>query len=349
MRIGVVGYGRGGRWFHTPFIEAADGIELAGVVARSSVRADQVRGDWPGVPVFGSLRELLASGVDAVTITTPPETHRELALEAIDAGVHVVVDKPFMPSAEIARQVASAASSAGVLLTVYQNRRWDADIRTLAALLGEGRIGEPWRVLSRFDQDDLASLGSGPGNGLLLDLGTHLVDQMIWLLGPVVSVNAHLYSIEFPEGPTDAAFALDLVHVGGVTSYVESTKAHHFSSRELRAYGTGGSYSARGTDVQANAVMAGLRPSQDKASWGFEQPEFWGTLTTATGQEQVLSEQGCWQDFYSQFAAAVAGEAPVPVSLADAIHTLDVIDAARKSACTGHTVALSEPSSSRVR
>ena len=201
VRLGVVGYGAGGRFFHTPFIEAAEGIELAGVVTRSADRKAQVAEDWPGVPVFDSLGELLASGVDAVTITTPPETRRELVLQAVAAGVHVVADKPFAPTAEVGLEMAQAAESAGVLLSVFHNRRWDADIRTLAAVIEHGRLGELWRVHSRFDLDDPATLEAGPGGGLLRDLGSHLVDQMVWLLGDVRSVNAHLDWIDLPEGP----------------------------------------------------------------------------------------------------------------------------------------------------
>ena len=163
IKLGVVGYGVGGRYFHTPFIEAAEGVELAGVVTRSPVRRAEVEQDWPGVPVFDSLGALLASGVDAVTITTPPETRRELVLEALAAGVHVIADKPFAPTAEVGRELAAAAESAGVLLSVFHNRRWDADIRTLATVIEKGRLGELWRVHSRFDLDDPATLEAGPG------------------------------------------------------------------------------------------------------------------------------------------------------------------------------------------
>src|SRR6478752_6597823 len=126
VRIGVVGYGSGGRNFHTPFIEAAAGVELVGVVARSAERKAAIGRDWPGVPIYGSLTDLLAAGVDAVTITTPPATRRELVLEAVAAGVHVIADKPFAPTAADARELEHAAAEAGVLLSVYHNRRWDA-------------------------------------------------------------------------------------------------------------------------------------------------------------------------------------------------------------------------------
>ena len=299
VKLGVVGYGAGGRYFHTPFIAAAEGIELAGVVTRSPQRRAEVAEDWPGVPVFDSLGALLESGVDAVTITTPPETRRELVLEAVAAGVHVVADKPFAPTAEVGLEMAAAADSAGVLLSVFHNRRWDADIRTLASVIDSGRLGGLWRVHSRFDLDDPDTLEAGPGGGLLRDIGSHVVDQMIWLLGDVRSVNAHLDWIELPEGRTDASFLIDLEHTNGVRSTVESSKANHIEARELRAYGSEGSYRALGTDVQAQAIFAGRRPVDDLEEWGYEEPARWGLLSTAAGEVSVPSEQGRYQDFYT--------------------------------------------------
>lgn len=338
LRVGVVGYGAGGRLFHTPFIEAAGGVEIAGVVARAPARVAEARADWPGVEVFGSLAELLDSGVDAVTITTPPGTHFDLAREAIESGVHVVVDKPFVPSSAEARELIDLATKAGVLLSVYQNRRWDADLVTLAGVLEAGSIGRVWRVASRMDQDNAASLRAGRGNGLLLDLGTHLLDQMVWLLGPVATVSAQLHHVELDEGLTDAAFAVTLVHRGGAVSSVESTKAHRLALRELRALGTDGAYSATSTDVQELAVKAGSRPAYYPNSWGYERPEHWGTLVTASGEERVPSAQGRWHDFYTQFGSAVRGEAKQPIPASEALHVLRVIECARDSALTGRTV-----------
>ena len=102
MRIGLVGYGTGGKNFHSPYIEAASDCELVGIVARAPATVAQAQADWPGMPLFGSLAELIDSGVDAVTISTPPATRRDLVLEAIGRGIHVVADKPFAPSAAAA-------------------------------------------------------------------------------------------------------------------------------------------------------------------------------------------------------------------------------------------------------
>ena len=343
IKLGVVGYGVGGRYFHTPFVEAAEGVELAGVVTRSPVRRAEVEQDWPGVAVFGSLGDLLASGVDAVTITTPPETRRELVLEALAAGVHVIADKPFAPTAAVGRELAAAAESAGVLLSVFHNRRWDADIRTLAAVIEKGRLGELWRMHSRFDLDDPATLEAGPAGGLLRDLGSHLVDQMVWLLGDVRSVNAHLDWMELPEGPTDASFCIELEHTSGVRSHVEASKVNHIEARELRAYGSEGSYQSLGTDVQAQAIFAGRRPAENPEEWGYEEPGRWGLLSTASGTVSVPSEQGRYHDLYTAFAAAIHSQGRQPVPASDAVRTLAVLDAARLSAERGSSVEVPTP------
>src|SRR4029079_7840758 len=127
-----------------PFIEAADGCELVGVVARSAQRVADANAALPDAPVFGSLGELLDSGVDAVVISTPPQTRRELVLEAIGRGVPVVADKPFAPTAAAGRDLVDSADKAGVLLSVYHNRRWDTDITTLRGVLDSGLLGDIW-------------------------------------------------------------------------------------------------------------------------------------------------------------------------------------------------------------
>jgi predicted dehydrogenase len=338
VRLGVVGYGTGGRHFHAPFVQAADGIELAGFVTRSEQRRALLAHEWPGTPVYSSLGELLGSGVEAVTITTPPATRRELVLEAVAAGVHVVADKPFAPTAEVGAELAAAADAAGVLLSVFHNRRWDADVRTLAGVLDSGRLGELWRVHSRFDLDDPDTLEGGPEGGLLRDLGSHVVDQMLWLLGPVRAVSAHLDHVQRPEGRTDAGFVVQLRHASGVLSVVESSKLNRLSVRELRAYGSAGSYRGNAVDVQAQAIFSGRRPVDDPATWGYEPHR--GVLATDRGERGVPSAQGRYHDFYTQFAAAVRGLGAPPVPAVEGVATLAVLDAARASAASQGAVEL---------
>lgn len=333
FRIGVVGYGTGGQHFHTPFIAAAQGCALAGIVARAEATIAKARADWPDVPVFPSLTAMIDAGVcDAVTVTTPPQTRRALVLEAIEAGLHVVADKPFAPKYEGGMELDTAAKKRGLTLGVYQNRRFDADLQTLKKAIDDGRLGKIWRIHSRMDQDSPQTVEAGPSGGLLRDLGSHLVDQMVYLLGSVVSVDAQLDVVDLVEGPTDVGFTLALRHEGGAHSHLSASKLNHIDARELRAYGDNGCYLSQTTDVKAQDIFAGKRPADDLDSWGFEPRSNWGTLFTAAGPAIVPSEQGRYHDYYEAFAKSVATGTPPPVTAETGARTLAVLDAARQSA-----------------
>lgn len=341
MRIGLVGYGMGGQCFHAPFIVAAEGTELAGVVARAPATVAKIEADFPGMPIYPSLAAMIETGkVDAVTITTPPQTRVPLVMEAIDAGLHVVADKPFAPTAMAARTLDRAAKAKGVTLGVFHNRRWDADAQTLRKLLESGRLGRLWRLHSRMEQSDPSTLEAGPTGGLLRDLGSHVVDQMLWLLGPVVSVDAQLDMVDLPQGRTDAGFVLSLRHASGVASYIEASKLNHLAAKEFRAYGDEGSFVVSSSDVQAEAIFAGRRPVDDPAAWGYEPEARWGILRTAAGEARIPSEQGRYHDYYTAFARAVRDGSAPPVTAEDAVRTLAVLDAARESAMAGRSVDL---------
>ncbi|ORM61839.1 dehydrogenase [Pantoea rodasii] len=332
MKIGIVGYGTGGKNFHAPFIAAAQGLELAGIVARAPATIAKVQADFPDVPVYPSLSAMLAAGIDIVTITTPPHTRRELVLEAIEAGVSVIADKPFAPDAKTGRELAAAAKVKGVVLGAYHNRRFDADMQTLKKVIEQQRLGKVWRLHNRMDLDEPHTLEGGPTGGLLRDMGSHLVDQAIWLLGPVKSVYAQLDIVEVAEGPTDASFYLTLTHANGSHSYVSSSKINHLAARELRVYGEKGSFTSYGTDVQVRAIFAGQRPADDLAGWGYEAESNWGSLNTAQGSERVPSEQGAYHAYYEAFADAVRNGSQPPVTAEQAIEVLAVLDAAFISA-----------------
>jgi predicted dehydrogenase len=188
-------------------------------------------------------------------------------MEALAGGVHVVADQPFAPSAQAARDLVRASEQAGLVLNVFHNRRWDADIRTLAAVLRRGEIGDLWRMESRFDLDDPATLETGPHGGLLRDLGSHLGGPGVVPAGsgPQRVRRARL------RGSTRGPHRLRLHsgdHARGrVRSHLSSTKLNRIQERELRAYGSAGSYVARGTDVQAQAIFAGRRPAELGAAW----------------------------------------------------------------------------------
>ncbi|WP_010524070.1 Gfo/Idh/MocA family oxidoreductase [Nesterenkonia sp. F] len=339
MRIGLVGFGFGGRRFHLPYIQAAEDWELVGVVTRSASRRAELAEDAPGVPALDDLDALLARGVDVVVITTPPETRRELVLAALAGGAHVVADKPFAPTAEGGRELVAAAREAGRLLTVFHNRRWDTDVRTLAGVLASGELGTVRRAVNRFDVDEPDTLEAGPAHGLLRDLGSHQVDQMTHLFGPVARVDAHLDHIRIDGQDVDAGYVLGLHHHDGVFSQVSASKVFRLTERELTVHAEHGSYVSRMRDVQTEQILAGERP-RTAAAWGVEDEERWGVLSTDAGRRAVPSAAGDYTDFYRELHAALAEGRAFSVTLEQAVHTLEVLDAARIADAEGRGVQL---------
>lgn len=333
MRIGLVGYGTGGQHFHAPFIEAASELTLAGVVARAPGTIAKVKSDFPNIPIYDSLTSMIAAGdIDAVTISTPPATRQALVLEAIGANLHVIADKPFAPNASGGQLLADAAKKQGVTLGVFHNRRYDTDVKTLKKVLQDNVLGKIWRLHSRFDLDDPATLETGPDGGLLRDLGSHLVDQVLYLLGPIVSVFAQLDIIDTPEGKTNAGFTLTLGHKNGATSYLSASKLNYITAKEFLVYGANGSYCSQFSDVQAAAIFAGKRPAEFPVNWGIEARSRWPVLKTAEGAKTVSCEAGRYHDYYEQFANSVRNGLPPPVTTEEAIAVIKVLDAATQSA-----------------
>lgn len=333
VRYGLVGYGSGGRIFHAPLIASAPDIDFTGVVTRSPQR----RAELPeGVRAFDSLADIAAAGVQAVTISTPAATHADLAHESIRLGLAVVVDKPFALTAESARAVAGAAGDAGVLLSVYQNRRWDSDFRTAQKLIADGALGEVRRFESRFERWS-PDRGPGPaGGGTLLDFGAHLVDQAILLAGPVERVYAEVRG----DGDLDDDVFVALHHQTGVESHLWGSWRQAAPGPRFRITGTTGTYIVDSMDGQEAELKAGRSPATSSDRWGVEPEQAWGRLYRGATGAPVRSERGRWDTFYPAMAAAVRGEAPPPVDAWDAVRTMDVLDAARISATTGDTVRL---------
>lgn len=192
-----------------------------------------------------------------------------------------------------------------------------------------------------MDFDDPQTLEAGPDGGLLRDLGSHLVDQMLWLLGPVNEVDAQLDNVSLPEGPTDAGFTLTLRHASGAHSHISASKLNHYNCRELRAYGETGAYVSHSSDIQAQSIFAGRRPADDLGAWGYEPETHWGTLFGASGSKRIESEQGRYHDYYEAFERAVREGIAVPVSALEGTRTLAVLDAARQSAHEGRSISIS--------
>ena len=337
VRTGLVGYGFGGRYFHAPLLAGAAGVDFLGVVTRSPERAEQVRQDT-GRPAFESLEALAAAGAEAVAISTPVATHMPLAQEALRAGLAVVCDKPFALDAAGARETVELAASLGMVLTAYQNRRWDSDFLTVRDLVAGGRLGSVTRLESRFERYEPEPGPPAAGGGSLLDFGSHLVDQALVLLGPVASVYAESHRNR--AGLDDDVFVA-LTHRGGARSHLWGSWRQGAPGPRFRVTGTTASYVVPTLmDVQEELLLSGASPATLGEAWGVEPPERWGYVATGDRRETVPTLRGSWDTFYPAFAAAVRGRGPVPVDPWDAVATATVLDAARLSATSGRSVDL---------
>ena len=336
VRIGLAGYGLGGRYFHAPLIASAADCEFLGVVTTSPERRRQVAEDL-GLPSFASLEDLASTGAEAVAISTPAATHVTLTQQALRLGLAVVCDKPFAPDAEAARATVQLAEQLEVPLTVYQNRRWDSDFLTVRELLSQGALGTLTTFESRFERFRPQSGPSPAGGGTLLDFGSHLADQALVLVGPVTSVYAEMHYRADPDGLDDDMF-IALTHESGVRSHLWGSGRQGSPGPRFRVAGTKGTYVIQDVDGQEAQLRSGASPASAGDQWGVEPPECWGHLQRGDVTEPVPSARGAWNLFYPAFAAAVRGEQPVPVDPWDAVATAAVLDAARASARTAQVV-----------
>ncbi|MGY2288673.1 Gfo/Idh/MocA family protein [Pseudomonas sp. SDO528_S397] len=331
MRIGLVGYGHGGRFFHAPLLATLPGATFVGVVTRSPERRQQLASDQPGVPAFDSMAAIVEAGVDALVISTTLKGRPALVLEAIEHGVAVVSDKPFAANADQAQALITAAERQGVLLSVYQNRRWDSDYLTLRKLIDAGALGTITRFESRVERYRPESVGNASGGGCLRDLGSHLVDQALHLFGAVDQVFAQLaYAPQAPD--LDHGFFVALTHRNGVVSHLWGSALQNSPAPRFRVNGTAGCYTVEGLDGQEALLMAGKTPRTEGDHWGAEEHRRWGWFEQGAERERVPSEKGSWNQFYRQLQCAVRGEGALPVDARDALATTRVLDAARLSA-----------------
>ena len=337
VRIGLAGYGLGGRYFHAPLIASAANCEFLRVVTTSPERRRQVAGDL-GLPAFASLEDLARAGAEAVAISTPAATRVTLAQQALRLGLAAVCDKPFAPDAEAARATVELAEQLEVPLTVYQNRRWDSDFLTVRELLSQGALGALTVFESRFERFRPQSGPSPAGGGALLDFGSHLADQALVLAGPVTGVYAEMHYRADPDGLDDDDF-IALTHESGARSHLWGSWRQGSPGPRFRVAGTKGAYVIQDVDGQEAQLRSGGSPAKAGDQWGIEPPEHWGHLQRGDTSEPVPSARGSWDLFYPAFAAGVRGEQPVPVNPWDAVATTAVLDAARASARTAQVVA----------
>jgi scyllo-inositol 2-dehydrogenase (NADP+) len=337
LRVALLGYGLAGAVFHAPLISAAPGMRLAMVLTRDHQRQYRAHADHPGAAIVESIEEVIArrAEIDVVVVATSNAAHVPLARAAIDAGVAVVVDKPLASDLDDARALVEHAARRGVMLTVFHNRRWDGDFLTVRRLMGEGALGHVHRFESRFERWR-PEVGPGwrersdpaEGGGLLLDLGSHLVDQALVLFGPVVSVYAEC-DVRRAGAEVDDDTFVALTHASGVRSHLWVSATAARLGPRLRVLGDRAAYVKYGLDVQEAALQNGRVVGGE--GWGEEPAEDWGILGAGPDAAPLRTEPGAYQRFYEGVVRAVRDGEPPPVAPSDAVAGMEILNAARRS------------------
>lgn len=335
IKTALCSFGMSGWVFHAPFLQVHPGFELYAVWERSKNLAEQ---KYPGVITYRSLDELLADeNIELVVVNTPNYTHYEYAKKALLAGKHVIVEKPFTVASSEGEELIRLAASQRRMLSVYHNRRYDSDYRTIKKLLEEGLIGNIVEAEFHYDRfkEELSPKVHkelpGPGTGALYDLGSHLIDQALQLFGAPQALFADI-TIMRPVSKVDDYFELLL--------YYPSSRVRLKSSYQVREalpgyvlHGSKGSFIKPKTDVQEGLLQSGALPNIP--DWGREPESERGLLHTNKDggiiREHLPSLQGNYLDYYEGIYQSLRNNAAVPVSAEDGLNVVRIIEAAIES------------------
>ncbi len=331
--VGLIGYGLGGAVFHAPLIASVPDLRLARISSRSANR-DEVRRVYPGAVLDDAPQAMLDDpSIRLVVVCTPNASHYALARDALLAGKHVVVDKPFVLSSAEGAELIQLARERNLLLSVFQNRRWDGDFLTLRRSVASGELGAVHTYRAHFDRYSpqvKARWKEEPqaGSGVLWDLGSHLIDQALVLLGTPRSVTAQL-SVQRAGAQVEDSFEL-LLDYGTRKAVLHAGTQVCAPGPRYEVHGTLGSFVKYGVDTQEDALKQGARPGD--GGWGHDIPANHATITTAAeGRRTVQTIPGCYEAYYLGVHAAIASGQPVPVSAEDALNVVRVVECAQRS------------------
>lgn len=340
IRTAVAGFGLSGSVFHAPFIASNPAYELAVIATSDQGRQAKARERYPQARIVNTPQDILALAdqLDLIVLGTPPATHFPLAKAALEAGLDVVVDKPFVVHSAQGEELIQLAAKLGRVLTVYQNRRWDGDSLTVKKLLDAGTLGTVTRFevgMERWAPEIAkawkASATAEDGGGVLFDLGTHVLDLTLRFFGPATVTFAEITARRPQESADDDVF-LALQHESGVISHVTINLNSHLHGPRFRILGTEGGFVKFGTDPQEPFVLGGGLPTD--AEYGVEPAENHGTLEL-NGQRSIIpTEHGAYPEFYRILAeklddGGTASALPAPVDPADSVAVLTLIEQAR--------------------
>ena len=347
--VAVIGFGLAGQVFHAPFVSAVPGLRLEAIVQR---KGDEAGRAYPNARILRSVDEALKdSAVQLIVVGTPNETHFALAKQALLAGKHVVIDKPFAATSAEAKELKELAEKQGLVLAPFHNRRWDGDFLTVRKLLGEGAVGRLVTFESHFDRfrplprENTWKEGGNSANGLLFDLGPHLVDQALTLFGAPKGITA---SVRKDRDKTDIEDAFDItLEYPRLRAHCRSSMLACDAAPRFLLHGTKGSFKKFGLDPQESALVGGAKvPRVGQGEWLADPEEQWGTLTVAPvladpgmlTRAKVKTELGDYRGYYANVRDAINGAAKLAVTPKDGYRVIRLLEMARESSTAKRTL-----------
>lgn len=335
IRVGLSSFGMSGRVFHAPFIEQHPGFELYAVWERSKSESAEI---YLGINIVRSLEALLEdNSIELIVINTPTNTHYEFAKKALEAGKSVIVEKAFTTTVAEAQSLASLAKEKKLLLSVYQNRRWDSDFQTVQKIIQEGVLGELKEVSFSFDRyknkvgNKAHKEQPGPGAGLLNDLGPHLIDQALVLFGMPQHIFADIRILR-PESLVDDYFDL-LLYYPSMRVRLKSSLLVKEPLPAFVVHGSDGSFLKIRGDVQEAALLAGEKPYS--THWGIEPENLNGLLHSFIEgkdiRQTVKTLPGNYGVYYEKIYESILHNTAPPVSADEGIRVMQLLEAAQKS------------------
>lgn len=350
--VAVVGFGLAGRVFHAPFVSAVPGLRLEAIVQR---KGDEAARAWPKARILRSFDEALKdSAVQLIVVATPNTTHYALAKQALEAGKHVVIDKPFTATSAEAKELSDLAQSKGLVLAPFHNRRWDGDFLTVTKLVESKAVGRLVTYESHFDRfrpmprENTWKEAGNDANGMLFDLGPHLVDQALVLFGIPEAITA---SVRKDRDTTDIEDAFDItLHYPRLLARCCATWLACDPAPRFLLHGTKGSFKKYGLDPQEPALVAGAKvPRMGEGDWLGEPEADWGVLTVAPVvtepgtlvREPVRTENGDYRLYYANVRDAINKTAELAVKPEDAYRVIRLLEMARQSSAEGRTLKVS--------
>jgi len=339
IRTGIIGFGLSGRVFHAPFIDVVKGFELSKISTANgnNIHIAQVR--YPEALIVPDGQSIIDDeNIDLVIVTSPNTVHFQWAKAALLANKHVVVEKPFTATLAEAEELVELAKEKEKILTVYHNRRFTSDTKTVKKILASGLLGDVVDYETHFDRFRPQPKPGGawrvdalPGSGILYDLGSHLIDQSLYFFGMPQAVTAHIQTIR-PWAKADDTFDVKL-HYPTHTATLKSASLSKIPGATYQIHGTKGSFVKYGLDVQEENIEKGTIPNTPE--WGMEPKSIWGTLKTEHKGIEICSviksENGDYRDYFINLRDAIHGKTKIAVTAEEGANVMKIIELAIQS------------------